>query len=365
MRQSRAGLRTQQSWRAWHCAPYPAIADSVTPLARHAIGLGLALAGQYREAERALASLVELAQRTGNRPLLGAALEVRIFARFERGDVRGALADAETALELSDTWEVALIIIRHLASELLLEGGQRAAAIELLRPADELEARLPPGHYGLLFVPGSRARFALRCGDWAQALELSLLCGERVEAVGVRSPDWLPWRSLAAQAAHGLGQHDRALALVREELALARKIESPRATGVALITLGTIQGGASGIEALREAVGLLDTTEAELQQARARLALGMALRRQGKRREARALLADAAERARALGATATAESAEAELRIAGGRPRRLRPHGVEVLTPSQLRIAELAAAGHSNKEIAQSLFVTLRTVETH
>ncbi|MCI0636226.1 MAG: helix-turn-helix transcriptional regulator [Actinobacteria bacterium] len=66
-----------------------------------------------------------------------------------------------------------------------------------------------------------------------------------------------------------------------------------------------------------------------------------------------------------MGAIATAETADSELRIAGGRPRRLRPRGVDVLTPGQLRVAELAAAGRSNKEIAQSLFVTLRTVETH
>ncbi len=326
--------------------------------------LAFLFAGRPREAERALEPVLKLAQQTGNRLLLGAALEARILARFERGDVRGGLADAEMVLELSEAWEIAAIPSRCLCSELLLERAEPEAAIEALRLPDGVETRLSLGSPGFLYLPRSRARLALARGQWQEALGHALLCGERVEAVDAGSPDFQPWRSLAAQAAHALGQHERALALVIDELALARKIESPRATGVALITLGTIEGG-GGIEALREAVELLDTTEAELQQVRARLALGMALRRQGKRREARALLADAAERARGLGAIATAETAEAELRIAGGRPRRLRPHGVEVLTPSQLRVAELAAAGHSNKEIAQSLFVTLRTVETH
>ena len=69
--------------------------------------------------------------------------------------------------------------------------------------------------------------------------------------------------------------------------------------------------------------------------------------------------------AQRLGATALAERARAELVAAGVRPRRLAVSGIEALTASERRVAEMAANGSTNKEIAQALFVTLRTVEMH
>jgi DNA-binding NarL/FixJ family response regulator len=60
-----------------------------------------------------------------------------------------------------------------------------------------------------------------------------------------------------------------------------------------------------------------------------------------------------------------AARAETELRATGARPRRIALRGLESLTPSERRIAELAAHGPTNREIAQALFVTPRTVEVH
>ena len=72
------------------------------------------------------------------------------------------------------------------------------------------------------------------------------------------------------------------------------------------------------------------------------------------------------EPAHRCGATPLADRAEEELRAAGGRPRRRAGIGADALTASERRVlAQLAAGGVSNKEIAQSLFVTLRTVEMH
>jgi DNA-binding CsgD family transcriptional regulator len=53
------------------------------------------------------------------------------------------------------------------------------------------------------------------------------------------------------------------------------------------------------------------------------------------------------------------------LRASGARPRRSQRSGVDALTASELRVARMAAAGASNRDIAQALFVSLRTVETH
>jgi DNA-binding NarL/FixJ family response regulator len=65
------------------------------------------------------------------------------------------------------------------------------------------------------------------------------------------------------------------------------------------------------------------------------------------------------------GAVPLADRAAEELRAAGARPRRRAHTGADALTASERRVAELAATGMSNKQIAQALFVTLRTVELH
>jgi DNA-binding CsgD family transcriptional regulator len=65
------------------------------------------------------------------------------------------------------------------------------------------------------------------------------------------------------------------------------------------------------------------------------------------------------------GATALRRQATDELAATGGRPRNTRSTGVEALSPSERRIARLAAEGNSNRDIAQALFVTTTTVEVH
>lgn len=104
---------------------------------------------------------------------------------------------------------------------------------------------------------------------------------------------------------------------------------------------------------------------AQLERARAHAAVGAALRRAGRPVEARDPLRLALDLAHRHGATELEDEALAELRAAGARPRRRLSTGAGALTPSERRIAELAAAGRRNREIAESLFVTMSTVEFH
>jgi DNA-binding CsgD family transcriptional regulator len=83
------------------------------------------------------------------------------------------------------------------------------------------------------------------------------------------------------------------------------------------------------------------------------------------RREARELLERGLDLAHRCGATALTDRARAELGATGARPRRLVLTGIDSLTPSERRVAELAAGGMTNREVAQTLFVTARTVESH
>lgn len=175
----------------------------------------------------------------------------------------------------------------------------------------------------------------------------------------------LQYRALLALALLQVGDRDEARRAASEELSFARAWDTPRALGVALRTLGVIEGGDQGIDMLREAVATLERSPGRLEYAYALVDLGAALRRAGLRTEAREKLGEGMDRAHRLGARALAETARTELGLLGARPRRPVLTGVDSLTPSEYRVCEMAADGLSNKEIAQALFVTLRTVEMH
>lgn len=119
------------------------------------------------------------------------------------------------------------------------------------------------------------------------------------------------------------------------------------------------------IALLREAVSLLDLSGEPIERARAHADLGAALRRAGRPVEAREPLRVAVDLAHRFGAAVLEEHALAELRAAGARPRRRAVTGPGALTRSERRIAELAAGGRLNREIAEALVVTLATVEYH
>ena len=135
--------------------------------------------------------------------------------------------------------------------------------------------------------------------------------------------------------------------------------------GVAKRGAGLVAGGERGAALLREAVHEFERGDARLEGARALADLGALLRRRNRRTEARELLREALDAAHRSGAKVLAEQAETELRATGARPRRAVLTGVESLTASERRIAELAGQGLTNREIAQMLFITARTVEGH
>src|SRR5205823_2230508 len=189
--------------------------------------------------------------------------------------------------------------------------------------------------------------------------------GKGLTQAMVTCPSYLPWRSQAALAQLALGDQESAGRLAEEELELARAFGAPRALGVAKRAVGVVAGGDRGELLLREAIDAFEHGDAKLERARALADLGALLRRRNRRTEARELLRDALDVAHRLGATPLAARAETELRATGARPRRVVLTGLDSLTASELRVCELASHGLTNREIAQSLFVTARTVEGH
>jgi DNA-binding CsgD family transcriptional regulator len=138
--------------------------------------------------------------------------------------------------------------------------------------------------------------------------------------------------------------------------------DAPRLTGVVLRTRGIVERDLALIE---QSIEHLDRAGARLEQAYSLIELGAALRRGGRRRESRDPLARGTDLAERCGATVLAERGATELRATGARPRRRLLTGLEALTASERRVAEMAAGGMTNRDIAQALFVTVKTVETH
>jgi DNA-binding NarL/FixJ family response regulator len=279
----------------------------------------------------------------------------------------GRLASAESqllaAIELARQSEISLMALTTLfcfGLEAIVERrglGEIATLVESL----ELPAPFAATHSGGMLgeVRGAvRAARGDRDGAIADLRETATI------AIPLRAgPRMTRWRSRLALV---LAEEDReeALALAKEELDLSRAIDYREGEGVALRALGML-GGGDGIEMLRESVAVLGEEASPVELARSRAELGAALRRGGRRSEAREWLREAAALAQRCGAERLEDRAREELRIAGGRPRRRALAGVDSLTPGESRVARAAATGATNREIAQDLFVSLRAVEMH
>ena len=189
--------------------------------------------------------------------------------------------------------------------------------------------------------------------------------GADVWGMPIRETGYAHARSGAALALLRLDQRQDAVMLADAELADVRVFGAPRALGIALRVAGLARGGPEGLALLRESAAALDDSPARLERARSLAELGAALRRDGQRAAARDPLARALELAAGCGAGPLVARVRDELRAAGARPRRPWRTGVDALTPSELRVARLAADGRSNREIAGELYVTLKAVEGH
>jgi len=322
----------------------------------------------WSERNKQLAALLEetvdRARASGDAGLFSGALAYRSWLAMRRGDPRAAEADARTALEAEHLPAPAMYRLRSASVlvEALVEQDELEQAERLLG-AIETEAADDSTLAANLRVSRGRLRLARR--QARDALADFVGAGDIARRTELLCPGCLPWRSAAALAQLALGRDDEARALADEELRLARAFGAPRALGVALHAAGLAAGGAAGERLLHEAVATLERADARLELARATAELGALLRRAKRRAEARTLLSRALDAAHRAGARALASRTETELRATGAKPRRTVLSGIEALTASERRVAELAAEGLTNREIAQALFVTARTVEGH
>jgi DNA-binding CsgD family transcriptional regulator len=317
---------------------------------------------RFDAARRLLDEMIEVARAGGSARGAIIALCWRGEAARRRGALAEAAGDLATAVELSDEHGTAHTAVTHaLLAEVLLDRGDLDGARDALAPV----APPPdlPGYVGWNYVLHARGALQAAQLDPAGAAEAFVACGRRQEAWGAPNPSVLAWRSQAALAHLALGDPFRGHALAGQELGLARRFGAPRAIGIALRTLGLLARGERQLGLLREAVAVLEPSEARLEHARALADLGSALRRSNARAAAREPLRKALDLAVHCGAAPLADRARNELRATGARPRKPIRTGVDALTPVERQAAGMAAQGMSNPQIAQALFISRKTVE--
>jgi DNA-binding NarL/FixJ family response regulator len=322
--------------------------------------LTLALADR-EEAVEILERSLEVAYRHGS---LFSAPSVQLFlgmTRLWRGDLAGASASLAEAKEGFRAWGFGAVsqvyCDAHLAA-VACASGDVAGARRILDRQRFLDEQGDATRHWL----NSHMEILVAEARWEETLEVADAWVSRFG--DYRNPVAGRWRARKAEALARLGRNDEAVALAASELEDARTYGAPGAVGGSLRVLGTLRGE-DGLPLLEEAVAVLAGSPARLEQAGALAALGSALRRARRPTEAREPLRRALELAAACDAPGLAEHIRTELYATGARPRTDALAGVAALTASELRVVERAAAGQTNRDIAQALYVTPKTVEVH
>lgn len=298
-------------------------------------------------------------------PALAFLLAHRSRLWLRRGALAQAEADARSALELLNAHDIRLgnrfamaVLISVLVERGEIEEAERTLA------SSALGQDIPPG---LAANDLLEARGLLRLAENRSEAGLQDLFefGRRDELWGGNSPLASRWRSRACIALVAAGDLDRARSLADEDVERARRWGAASGIGIALHAKALTERSTRTIALLRESLAMLESSPARLEQARVLVDLGAALRRANRRTDARGALKEGLKLAGLCDAGALGARARVELRAAGGRASDAAGTGYHGLTVAELRVAELAAKGCSNPEIAQTLFVTRKTVETH
>jgi DNA-binding CsgD family transcriptional regulator len=281
------------------------------------------------------------------------------WSLYHQGQISAALAAAETAraARCGDRGAHGLIAACRLAQGRLDEAE---VALPALGNVEDIDER------GAAVLLDLRAQLRLAQLLPTDALEDALDAGRRCRATsGSIGPGVVAWRSTAALARLALGERERARALAQEELALARERGLTRVIIRDLRVLAFAATGTRTLDLLGEAVNVGRAGAPRLEYINALVDLGAAMRRANQRTAARHPLRTALELAERGGAAVLARRAREELEATGARSRRVMLSGINALTPSERRVADLAAGGLTTRQIAHALFVTPKTVEFH
>jgi DNA-binding CsgD family transcriptional regulator len=341
-------VRAHDTQPAWFLAPWMLIradrVEAVAPIIERAL-----------EHSRAIGSQLGFARSSW----------LAAEAEYRRGDLLSAEAHARSAYAIAvqggSHW--VRLMAGALLAQVLADRGELAEAQELVDALDV--SMIAPGQRLIRTVRYGRAYVALVAGRPQQASsEFEYLRDSGSVAPAGRS------RFATGAAPHAialskLGRIAEARELAEDELAWAERWGTPRFIGMALRARCHAVESGERIDELKAAVAVLERATASLELARALGDLGSALRRDNHRVAAREPLRRALDLARRCRADTLTDQLRGELHTAGAKPRRDVLKGRDALTASETRIAEMAAAGMTNPQIAQAIFLAPGTVEKH
>ncbi len=293
-------------------------------------------------------------------------LLLRGFVAFGYGDLPTAESDLRQAVELARLAEIAplLPVLAGALGEVLIERDDLEGAEAIMEATGTATGPIPPNAlFGFLQLVRGHLRFER--GEFAEAVEDFQATSRQGENLGFGPGPMLTVSPFTSRALVAMGRPEDAREMAESCMHYARRWGAPGSISHVLRAVAVARGGAEEVELLREAVAVLADSPRRLERIHALVDLGAALRRRNQRAEARVPLREGLRLARQCGAVRLAKRAREELKATGETVRRYRPIGVESLTPSERRVAKMAASGMTNRQIAQSLFVTLKTVEAH
>jgi DNA-binding CsgD family transcriptional regulator len=339
------------------------VEDGSSAIAFSAVILGLRWSDRLDLAERLLERAVATASRRGSMLDFANSLDLRSELYVRRGLLREAEADARDSLAtgIERSWLFARGV-KPLLQSLARQGRTDEAEQIIEREFGDLPLANVPPMIGLIYA---QAEVLSAAGKHTAAIVAFNDAAVRGDRWGGAAPSQIGDILIAARSHRALGDHEAARARIAQADVLARQWGTPGALGEVMHTKGMLEGGDDQLATLRAATALLERSPARLEFARALVDLGGMLRRAGHRRDSRDPLRDGYELARDCGAEPLATTARQELAASGVRVRRERLTGARSLTPSERRIAQMVVNGGSNADIAQALFVTVKTVEMH
>lgn len=285
---------------------------------------------------------------------------------LRQGDPAAAEGEAERALALlpAQNWGIMLSLplstLLH-ANTLTGHAGPVADAAASAMPQAVFETP-----YGMSLLRAYGHRY-LASGQVSAALDEFLAAGDLAERLDLDSPGVIPWRSSAAQALMRLGDRKQAQALLIEQLRGCGP-ESPRVHAETLRILAATSALSERPRLLTKASEYLQRCEAPLELSFVLHDLGWVWQEQGQYSKGRQMLRRAglmAERRGVRIPPPAATRATADEPRPGPPPPAGEVRSTEALSDAEMRVAQLAVGGCSNRQIASRLFVTVSTVEQH